>query len=54
MPTSQVAKIFNVSDKAIEKRCKKFGIEKPPRGYWAKKEAKNQVLIKKRVYSLVG
>ena len=24
-----------VSDKAIEKRCKKFGIAKPPRGYWA-------------------
>lgn len=36
MPTVEVAKIFGVSDKAIEKRCKKFKISKPPRGYWAK------------------
>lgn len=36
MPTQQVAKLFGVSDKAIEKRCKKLGIVKPPRGYWAK------------------
>lgn len=36
MPTVQVAKLFDVSDKAIEKRCKKFGIKKPPPGYWAK------------------
>jgi Zn finger protein HypA/HybF involved in hydrogenase expression len=35
-PTTQIAKSFNVSDKAIEKRCKKFNIEKPPRGYWKK------------------
>ena len=35
-PTTEVAKTFNVSDKAIEKRCKKFGIEKPSRGYWEK------------------
>jgi hypothetical protein len=25
-----------VSDKAIEKRCKRLGVIKPPRGYWAK------------------
>lgn len=35
-PTAQIAKDFGVSDNAIGKRCKKFGIEKPPRGYWAK------------------
>ncbi len=35
-PTSQIAKDFGVSDKAIEKWCKAYGIEKPPRGYWAK------------------
>lgn len=40
MPTTKVAEIFGVSDKAIEKRCKLFGIEKPPRGYWAKKYSK--------------
>jgi len=27
---------FDVSDKAIEKRCKRLGVIKPPRGYWAK------------------
>jgi hypothetical protein len=32
--TTQVAATFDVSDKAVEKRCVKFGIIKPPRGYW--------------------
>jgi hypothetical protein len=36
MPTTQLAEMLGVSDKAIEKRCRKFGIDKPPRGYWAK------------------
>ena len=35
-PTKKVAKMYGVSDKAIEKRCKIFGIDKPPRGYWTK------------------
>lgn len=35
-PTTHVAKLFNVSDKAVEKWCKKYNIEKPPRGYWQK------------------
>ena len=33
--TLQLGEHFGVSDKAIEKRCKKFNIHKPPRGYWA-------------------
>lgn len=37
LPTVKVAKMYGVSDKAVEKRCKLLGIEKPPRGYWAKK-----------------
>ena len=37
-PTSILAKELGVSDVAIAKRCKKFGIKKPPRGYWAKKK----------------
>jgi len=37
-PTIHIAKEFGVSDKAIEKWCKAYGIEKPPRGYWAKKQ----------------
>lgn len=36
-PTVHVARDFNVSDTAIAKLCKKLGVEKPPRGYWAKK-----------------
>lgn len=39
-PTSTVASMYGVSDKAIEKRCKKYNIDKPPRGYWMKKNNK--------------
>jgi hypothetical protein len=39
MPTQQVAKLYGVSDKAIEKRCQALGISKPPRGYWAKQKS---------------
>ena len=35
-PTTTLAKEFGVSDKAVEKWSKKYGIEKPPRGHWAK------------------
>lgn len=38
MSTTKVAELFNVSGKAIEKRCKLLGVSKPPRGYWAKFE----------------
>ena len=36
MPTTAVAKRLGVSDVAVIKWCRKYGIEKPPRGYWAK------------------
>lgn len=36
-PTTHIAKELGVSDKAIEKWCKAYKIQKPPRGYWAKK-----------------
>jgi hypothetical protein len=36
-PTLQIAKDFGVSDKAVEKWCRAYEIEKPPRGYWVKK-----------------
>jgi predicted amidophosphoribosyltransferase len=39
MPTEQIGKKYGVSGKAIEKRCKRLGIPKPPRGYWAKLRA---------------
>lgn len=36
MPTSDLCKQIGVSDKAVEKRMKRLGISKPPRGYWTK------------------
>lgn len=42
-PTSQLAKDFDVSDKAIEKWAKNYGLNKPPRGYWAKKNSNKPV-----------
>lgn len=36
IPASQIAKRYGVSDKAVEKWCKKFNIQKPGRGFWAK------------------
>ena len=40
MPTMKIAELLNVSDSAITKRCKLFGIEKPPRGYWQQQQSK--------------
>jgi len=42
MPTTEVAGLFGVSDKAVEKRCKLLDIQKPPRGYWAKLSSEEQ------------
>ena len=39
MPTTHVARFYGVSDTAVAKRCRCLGIEKPPRGYWAKSGA---------------
>lgn len=46
LPTIQLAKKFNISDKALEKWCKTYGIDKPPRGYWAKKYPMKSVKFK--------
>jgi hypothetical protein len=35
-PSSELAKKFGVSDVAIGKWAKSYGISKPPRGYWTK------------------
>ena len=37
MSLVNVAKFYGVSDVAVAKRCKKLGVEKPPRGYWNNK-----------------
>lgn len=36
MPASKIGEIYKVSDKAVENWCKRYNIEKPPRGYWNK------------------
>lgn len=38
-PTVAIAKDFNVSDKAVEKLAKRYCLDKPPRGYWAKQQS---------------
>lgn len=38
-PRSTLAKELGVSDKAIARRCSKFNISQPPRGYWTKLRA---------------
>lgn len=35
-PTTKIAQLLGVSDKAVEKRIEKLGLSKPPRGYWQK------------------
>lgn len=34
-PTTQIAKMYGVSDKAVEKWCKIYEIKKPGRGHWS-------------------
>jgi hypothetical protein len=49
MPSTKVGEAFGVSDKAIEKRCKLFGISKPPRGYWAKQQSSQVPMVKQDI-----
>jgi transposase len=42
IPSTQIAKKYNVSDSAIVKWCRKYGIKKPPRGYWRQQECLNK------------
>lgn len=39
-PATKVAKDYDVSNVTIAKWCKKLGIEKPPVGYWIKKNGR--------------
>jgi len=42
-PISKVAPRFGISDVALSKICRKHGIPRPPRGYWAKLAAEKPV-----------
>lgn len=39
LPIKQIAIKYNVSETMIHKRCRKYGLKKPARGYWQKKYA---------------
>lgn len=38
-PITQLAREYGLSDVGFAKICKKYNIPRPPRGYWARKEA---------------
>lgn len=38
IPTTKIAEIYKVSDSAVSKWVVSYGLNKPPRGYWAKKK----------------
>jgi hypothetical protein len=42
-PTCQIAADFGLSDKAVEKWCKKYELSKPPRGYWQKRNVNKKI-----------
>jgi hypothetical protein len=42
-PTQKVAARYGISDVALMKGCRQLQIPKPPRGYWAKKAARQPV-----------
>lgn len=35
IPVTEIATLYGVSTKVIEKRCRAFGISQPPRDHWA-------------------
>jgi hypothetical protein len=40
LPSTQLSKIYKVSDTAIKKWCRSYNINKPNRGYWQKERSK--------------
>lgn len=44
-PLSQVAKEYNISDNALRKRCIRLNVPFPERGYWAKINAGQSIII---------
>jgi len=42
-PTQKVAQRYGISDVALSKVCKQLHVPKPPRGYWAKRDAGRRV-----------
>lgn len=42
-PATKVASTIDVSSSMVKKRCKRLGINTPPRGYWAKRKANGAI-----------
>lgn len=42
-PARVLAEQFDISDVGLAKTCKRMGIPRPPRGYWARREAGKEV-----------
>ena len=40
MPFIEIGKLYKCSGRSVSKRCEKFGIQKPPPGYWRRKRSK--------------
>ena len=36
IPSSEIGKLLGVSDNAVKKCALRYGLSKPPRGYWQK------------------
>ena len=51
-PTQKVARKYGISDVALSKVCKQLQVPKPPRGYWAKKDAGRAVPRRPRLRPL--
>lgn len=51
-PTQKVARKYGISDVALSKLCRELQISKPPRGYWAKKDAGRPVPRRPKLGSL--
>jgi hypothetical protein len=48
-PTQKVARKYGISDVALSKVCNQLQVPKPPRGYWAKKDAGRPVQRRPRM-----
>ena len=51
-PTQKVAQKYGMSDVGLSKICRQLQIPKPPRGYWAKKQAGRPVPRRQKLAAL--
>jgi hypothetical protein len=48
IPSNRLSKQMGVSDKAIQKRCRRLGIPKPPPGYWQRSREEQTKIFQNR------